>query len=78
MVTHGTKRNIKGREEIFHSRYGWIAIKEFFDLTPINEFDADEELVYNPAESEHYRGESFKEYSKRVRDLDRYIERDDD
>ena len=32
MITHGAKRFNNGTEEIFHSDYGWLTSKHFFDI----------------------------------------------
>ena len=61
MITHGTKRNKNCTEEIFHSDYGWLPSKHFYDLIS----NDDDPLEPGSETEERVRGESLDHFYKR-------------
>jgi hypothetical protein len=76
MVTHGSRRIADGKEQFFHSQYGWLSAQEFFDAAPATESgDADHASDLEPDYIARRAGESASHFNSRIRDIEDY--RDD-
>lgn len=78
MPVHGSKRVNHGKEEVFHDKYGWISISEFYDATPFNEDDSENEIENEPEYLSRQSGESFDHYRERIKDVRDYLKPDND
>ncbi|MEG1585273.1 MAG: hypothetical protein RR346_00200 [Bacteroidales bacterium] len=76
MPTHGTKRLLQGKEQIFHHTYGWISVEEFYDLMPELNMDSEADPELEPDYISRQSGESFNHYKQRLREVNEYPEDD--
>ena len=69
MPTHGEKRISHGKDQIFHHYYGWISVREFYDLLP-DYSDSDNEISIEPSQFSRQPHESFSDYRSRIREIE--------
>lgn len=72
MPTHGTKRLNLGKEEIFHHSYGWVSVREFYDLMSELKDDSETDPQLEPEYMSRQSGESFEHYRSRIKEIHEY------
>jgi hypothetical protein len=75
MVNHGSRRIVDGKEQFFHSQYGWLSAQDFFDAAPAIDDDTNGGSDLEPDYIERRAGESASHFHSRIRDIEDY--RDD-